>query len=180
MTKTALAAILATSIAVASTLVIAASAARAGDDWDKDWTALTLATNGAWGSAIHALRVTAMMQAMAQCRERAGSSNGCGSHTTTVRGAWAVGYVCGTETFVVTARSYREAQVAAINQEIELRDFERVEIEACRRIIAIAPNGEAASEAMLSEVLPLPQRPCGSQVPTTCIERNAKGPSVVQ
>ena len=90
MTKSTLAAILASTIAAASALHIAAGAARAGgNDWDHDWTALTVSSSGTWGSATHASRTTAMMQAMAECRERAGASDsGCGSHTTTVRGAW--------------------------------------------------------------------------------------------
>ncbi len=153
---------LAATIAAATVLGIAASAAHAtGDDWDKDWTALTVSSGAAWGSATHASRTTAMMQANAQCRERAGAaSGGCGSHTATVRGGWMVAYACGTETFIVTARTFAEAHGAAINQEIELRDFERVEIGDCRRIVAIGPDGKPAPADAWSAVVPLiPEAP---------------------
>ena len=162
MTTSTLAAILASTIAAAFALGIAAGAAQAGgDDWDQDWTALTVSSSGTWGSATHASRTTAMMQAMAQCRERAGASaSGCGSHTTTVRGAWTVAYACDAETFIVTARTFSEAHVAAINQEIELRDFERVEIGACRRIVTIGPDGTPAPAQALSSVVPMiPEAP---------------------
>jgi len=156
MTKSTLAALLATTVAANAVLGLAGSAAHAGgEDWENDWTALTVSSIGSWGSAMHASRTTAMMQAMAQCRERAGASTGCGSHTTTVRGAWTVAYACGAETFVVTARTFQDAHFASINQEIELRDFEGVEIGDCRRIVAIGPDGSPAPEQALSTVWPL-------------------------
>ena len=156
MTNAKLTPIIASAIAAASVFGIASGAAYAGAiDWDRDWTALTISSNGAWGSATHASRTTAMMQAMAQCRERSGGAGGCGSNTTTVRGAWTVAYACGSETFIVTARTYREAHFAAINQEIELRDFERLEIGDCHRVVAIGPDGLPASADALRQVVPL-------------------------
>lgn len=161
MTKSTLAVRLASTIVAASALGITAGNAYAGgQDLDRDWTALTVASNGAWGSATHVSRTTAMVQANAKCRERAGEAAGCGSHTATVRGSWVVACVCGSETFIVTARTFGEAHVAAVNQEIELRDFERVETGDCRRIVAIGPDGTPAGRETLSAVVPLiPEAP---------------------
>ena len=156
MTKFTRTALLASSISASAMLGLTGSIVQAGaEHWDKDWTALTVASNGAWGSATNASRTTAMMEAMTQCRERAGGSSGCGSHTTTVRDAWTVAYACGAETFIVTAHTFREAHFAAINQEIELRDHERIEMGDCRRIVAIGPDGAPAPADALSAVVPL-------------------------
>lgn len=160
MMKVTLAALLTNTMAVATALSLIGRTAVGGEDWDKDWTALTVASNGAWDSARHTSRVTAMTQALTQCRDRAGSSSGCGSLTTTVRGAWSVAYACGTETFIVTATTLREAHLSAINREIELRDFERVDIVDCRQIVAIAPDGAPVSAQIPGAVIPLlPEAP---------------------
>lgn len=156
MMKPSLAALLATTVAANAVLGLAGSAAHAGgEDWDNDWTALTVSSTGAWGSATHASRTAAMMQAMAQCRDRAGASSGCGSHTTTVRGAWTVAYACGAETFVVTGRTFQDAHFASISQAIELREFQQIEIGDCRRIVAIGPDGSPAPEQALIAVVPV-------------------------
>ena len=101
------------------------------------------------------------MGAMTECRENAKvSGSGCGSSITTVRRNWSVAYACGSETFIVTGATLVETRVAAINREIELRDFERMELGECRRLVAIGPDGQPATSAALSEVIPLlPERP---------------------
>jgi hypothetical protein len=143
--------------AAAFTTVLNGGAAfAAGDDWEKDWTALTVSSNGAWGTHTSPNRIEAMIGAMAQCRDRAGvAGSGCGSHIATVRAGWSLAYACGSETFIVTGTTLAEARRAAINREIELREVERVEeIALCSHLVAIGPDGELASSAMLSELLP--------------------------
>ena len=137
------------------------SANAGSGDWDRDWTALTVAHTGAWGTHTSPSRVDAMIGAMAECRERAGvAGSGCGSNIATVRGGWSSAYACGTETYIVTGRTLAETHVAAINREIELREIERIELGECRRLVAIDPTGEPATSAMLSDPMPLiPERP---------------------
>ncbi len=157
MMKSTLTSILATAAAtLVSLTAITGNAHAAGDDWDKDWTALTISSTGAWGTQTSRSRVEAMMGAIILCRENAGATgSGCGAHITTVRAAWSVGYACGSETYISTGATYAEASAAAVNREIELRQVEQIEIGACRRLVAIGPDGKPASQSMLSQVLPV-------------------------
>jgi hypothetical protein len=136
------------------------TAKAASQDWDKDWTALTVSNSGAWGTYTSASRIDAMIGAMAQCRENAGiEGSGCGSRVTTVRAGWSAAYDCGSETFIVTAGTFADARVAAINREIELKQIERIDIGDCRPLVVIGPDGQPASHSVLSQVIPLIPEP---------------------
>jgi hypothetical protein len=157
-------------IAGAATLVAAnaltGSVNASGDDWEKDWTALTISSTGAWGAYTSPSRIEAMIGAMAQCRENAGvAGSGCGSHIATLRGGWSVGFACDSETYISTGSTYAEANAAAIQREIELRQLQQVDIGACRRLVAIGPDGQQASQQMLSEVLPIIPERTGTTAP---------------
>ena len=158
MMKSTLTSILASTAAVVLTSLtaITGDAHASGDDWDKDWTALTVSHTGSWGTHTSPSRVEAMIGAMTQCREKAAvAGSGCGAHITTVRSAWSLAYACGSETFISTGSTYAEANAAAIHREIELVQIERIAIASCRRLVAIGPDGQLASSNMLSEIMPV-------------------------
>jgi len=114
----------------------------AAREWEADWTVLAVGPGGAWGTATHASRTTAIAEAIAACEQAASDGIGrCGGNLVTVRAGWSLAYACGETTFLVTASSLAEARLEAVNYEIELRVSERMSLEPCRLLIAIEPSG---------------------------------------
>ena len=134
----------------------AASHAAAAQTWGADWIALTVAPDGVWGSAIDSSRSAAIATAIGACQRNSGERTGtCGATTVTVRAASSLAFACGDTTILATGASYAEARMTAINQEIELKQIERVELAPCRLLIAIDPDGRPAPTETTSEIMPL-------------------------
>ncbi len=141
---------------VAGVLVVGADPLRAGGRWNENWTALGVGPGGAWGTATVGSRSAAIAAAIAGCENRTSLAAGrCGADYVTARAAWSLAYACGQSTILATGADLADARMAAINREIELKEFERVELEPCRPLVAIDPMGRVADPAMSSEILPL-------------------------
>jgi hypothetical protein len=129
-------------------------------DWDYDWTALTVARNGAWGTASDASVLRAMARAIAACRIMSGpEGNGdCGGEITTVRAAWSLAYACGDQTFIATGVTAADARMAAIDRASELREILGGGLEPCTLLVSVDTDGKPSTLEAKREVLALPNR----------------------
>lgn len=128
----------------------------AGTEWDADWTVLAVGPGGAWGTATHASRSTAIAEAITSCEQAASDGAGrCGGNLVTVRAAWSLAYGCGDTTFLVTASSLAEARLEAVNYEIELRESEQMSLEPCRLLVAIGPAGRPVKATQSHDAVPV-------------------------
>ncbi len=121
--------ILGTACALALTLgaLVAAFAQSASqqpaaiEEWAHDFTVLTLAPDGAWGTATDSRINRAIHLAIGNCKIMSGAVLGCGAYLTTVRGGWSLGIRCGAENIIAADRNLVEAERRVHRREIALR-----------------------------------------------------------
>lgn len=133
----------------------------AGDaDWMMyDVTVLTVASNGAWGTATREHTSAAIAAAIVDCRQRAAgigiTGSDCGARQVYARNGWLLAYACGERMFAVSGRTLPEAHAVAGAQEINWRKMHRLDIPACRLVVTIGPDGKPEVSGVASEVLPV-------------------------
>ncbi|MBX9775183.1 MAG: hypothetical protein K2Y71_12310 [Xanthobacteraceae bacterium] len=109
--------------------------------WAHDFTVLTMAPDGAWGTATDSRINRAIHLAITHCKAMSGMVLGCGSAMTTVRGGWSLGIRCGRENIIVADRSLGEAEQRALRRETELRERYVRDMPPCARVVTVDPNG---------------------------------------
>jgi len=142
-------AILGTACALALTLgtLVAAFAQSASSQppaieaWAHDFTVLTMAPDGAWGTATDPQVNRAIAGAIANCKAMSEMVLGCGAYLTSVRGGWSLGIRCGNESIIVADRHLAEAEQRARRRETELRERYVRDMPSCSRVVTVDPNG---------------------------------------
>jgi hypothetical protein len=109
------------------------------EEWAHDFTVLTMAPDGAWGTATDPRINRAIVFAIENCKAMSGIKLGCGAYMTTVRGGWSLGIRCGGENIIVADRDRVEAERRARKREAELRQL--YVLPPCARIVTVDPNG---------------------------------------
>jgi hypothetical protein len=110
------------------------------------WTILTMAPDGAWGTATEIDTNVAIKNAIANCKKMHKERIGCGYMLTAIQGGWSLAIRCGSENIIVAQRTLADAEKAALNREIELREAYRRDMPACRRLAIVDPHGKIVSE----------------------------------
>jgi hypothetical protein len=113
------------------------------EEWAQDFTALTMAPDGAWGTATDPRVNRAIDLAISNCRSMSKAPLGCGGYLTTVRGGWSLGIRCGRETIITADRVLAEAERRARLREAHLRQLYAAKIPPCVRVVTVDPNGNA-------------------------------------
>ena len=108
---------------------------------DADWTVLTIAPDGAWGTATDTYLNRAIANAIAHCRAASQSTLGCGAIQVSVQRGWALGLRCGRENILGTGATLTEAADRARERELALRKFYQPDMESCRQSVVVAPDG---------------------------------------
>jgi len=119
-----------------------------------DWTVLTIAPDGSWGTSTEGYVNRAIATAVARCRAMSRSALGCGAYQVSVQGGWALGWRCGRETILKTGATLAEATERARKRELELRRFYQPRMEGCRQLVVVAPDGSvkiAQPQAIVSD-----------------------------
>jgi hypothetical protein len=111
------------------------------EEWAHDFTVLTMAPDGAWGTATDPQVNRAIFLAISNCKAMSGMELGCGAYLTTVRGGWSLGIRCGRENIIVADRDLAEAERRARNREAELRERYVPTMPPCARVVTVDPNG---------------------------------------
>jgi hypothetical protein len=128
--------------AVAAALAQSASSQPpAIEEWAHDFTVLTMAPDGAWGTATDSRINRAIHLAIINCKAMTEMELGCGSSMTTVRGGWSLGIRCGNENIIVADRDLAEAEHRARRREAELRERYVRDMPPCARVVTVDPNG---------------------------------------
>jgi hypothetical protein len=129
------------SLAQSNLRPIPPTSAAAGDDWQKDVTVLTIAPDGTWGAATDGSISRAIANAIGDCKSRYQREIGCGYQLTSVRAGWSLGIRSGNQNIIVAARTLVEAEQAAINREVELRQVYVPDMPPCIRVVSVDPQG---------------------------------------
>ena len=104
-------------------------------------TVLTLATDGAWGTATETSIGRAIAFAIRDCKAMSQRMLGCGAMFTTVHAGWSLAVLCGDETIIAAAKARADAERIAIDREIELRKVYRRDMPPCVRVATVNPDG---------------------------------------
>ena len=117
------------------------SIADAADDWDQDWTVVTMARDGSWGAGVDRHLAAANAAAIRECRAVSGGGSDCGADLAAIRDGWIVGLRCDDYRILVTGRDLKDVEVTALNREIDLQQIYAPDLPACRRVLTIDARG---------------------------------------
>ena len=117
------------------------SIAIAAEDWERDWTVVTMAYNGSWGVGIGYPIADAIAAAIRECRAMSSGGNDCGAAFATSRGGWIIGLRCGDHRILATGEDLKEAEATALNREIDLKQLYVPDLPACQRVLTVDPRG---------------------------------------
>jgi hypothetical protein len=109
--------------------------------WAIDFTVLTMAPDGAFGTATDPNINRAIYQAIKKCKAMSIAELGCGGYQTTVRGGWSLGIRCGRDNIIVADRDLAEAERRAQRREVALRTLYVKNLPPCVRVVTVDPNG---------------------------------------
>jgi hypothetical protein len=118
------------------------------EEWAHDFTVLTLAPDGAWGTATDPRINRAIHLAISNCKIMSGAALGCGAYLTTVRGGWSLAIRCGSENITAADRNLAEAERRALRRESELRARYVPGMPPCARVVTVDPNGSVLMPAV--------------------------------
>lgn len=127
-----------------------AAAPAVPDEWQRDWTVVTMAPDGAWGVATDMYMIKALADAVDQCTAKARRNIdyvGCGSHFTTIRAGWTVGLRCGERNIISAEASLGDAEKRANWREYELRRLYDPNMPQCQRVMTVDPAGRVVAPA---------------------------------
>jgi hypothetical protein len=115
------------------------------DEWQRDWTVVTMAPDGAWGVATDMYMIKALAEAVDKCTAMTARNIdyvGCGSHFTTIRSGWTVGLRCGGKNIISAESSLDDAVKRASWREYELRRLYDPDLPRCERVMTVDPAGQ--------------------------------------
>jgi hypothetical protein len=107
----------------------------------EDWTVVTMAPDGAWGSATESSVGQALAKAIANCTAMSGTKIGCGAQFRAIQAGWIVATRCGDRNIVVAERRLADAERAAREREADLREHYAPDLPPCRRVLTVNPRG---------------------------------------
>jgi hypothetical protein len=117
-----------------------ASIAVAAEDWEQDWTVVTMARDGSWGVGIDRYMAGANAMAVRECRARSGGGGDCGAEFAATRGGWIIGLRCDDYRILIAGKELKEAETAAIYREIDLKQLYVPDLPACHRVLTVDPR----------------------------------------
>jgi hypothetical protein len=112
---------------------------------DDQWTVLTLASDGAWGTASDFYIGHAIAFAIRNCRAMSKRPIGCGANFIAMRAGWGVAVLCGNETIIAARKQLADAERAVADREFELRQVSGRDMPPCVRAVTVDPNGSVVA-----------------------------------
>ena len=107
-----------------------------------DWTVVTMAPDGAWGSATEPSVGHALAKAIGNCKAMSGTEIGCGAQFRAIQAGWVLATRCGDRNIVVAERRLADAERAARKRETDLRQLYAPDLPPCRRVLTVDPREE--------------------------------------
>ena len=106
-----------------------------------DWTVVTMAPDGSWGSATELSVGQALARAIDNCKAMSGTKLGCGAQSRAIQGGWVLATRCGGTSILVAERQLADAERAAREREADLREHYARDLPPCRRVLTVNPRG---------------------------------------
>ena len=106
-----------------------------------DWTVVTMAPDGAWGSATEPSVNQALAKTIAYCKGMSGREIGCGAQSRAIKGGWILATRCGDTNILVAEKRLADSERAARQREADLRDHYTRDLPPCRRVLTVNPHG---------------------------------------
>ena len=112
---------------------------------ESEWTVVTLARDGSWGTATSELQSRALASALRKCEAMSDGQSDCGAEVVAVRRGWTLGILCGDHRVLVA-----ETELAAAIRAAQVREFSLLELyggslPACQRVVTVDPEGFASA-----------------------------------
>jgi hypothetical protein len=108
-----------------------------------EWTVVTVARDGSWGSGTSEFYGTALASALRKCEAMSAGQSDCGAEVTAVKSGWTLGILCGDHRILVAATDVMTAILDAQVREVYLRDLYGNGMPACSRVVWVDPQGFA-------------------------------------
>jgi hypothetical protein len=105
-----------------------------------DWTVVTMAPDGAWGSATEPWLGQALAKAIGNCKAMSGREIGCGAQSRAIKGGWVLADRCGDRNIIVAERRLADAERAARRRETDFRQLYAPDMPPCRRVLTVDPR----------------------------------------
>jgi len=106
-----------------------------------DWTVVTMAPDGSWGSATESSSGQALARAIRNCKAMSGTKIGCGAQSAAIQAGWIVATRCGNRNIVVAVLRHADAERTVREQETDLREHYAPNLPPCRRVLTVNPRG---------------------------------------
>jgi len=113
----------------------------AAEDWDHDWTVVTMARDGSWGIGISRHIAGANAAAIRECRAVSSGGSDCGAELAATRGGWIIGLRCDDYRILVAGKDLKETELAVLYREIDLKQLYVPDLPACHRVLTVDPRG---------------------------------------
>jgi hypothetical protein len=110
---------------------------------EAEWTVVTLARDGSWGTATSELQSRALASALRKCEAMSDGQSDCGAEITSVRNGWTLGILCGDHRILVAATDLVTAIKDAQARELYLWELYRGKLPICECIVTVDPQGFA-------------------------------------
>ena len=133
----------------------AALPALAEEDWERDWTVVTMTLDGSWGIGTDQYLNAATAAAVRDCKAKSKGSNDCGAKIATIKKGWILGMLCGDYRILVTGNDREEVEAVAREREFDLKMPYVPDLPACRQVLVVEPVQTAtASQARVPSETP--------------------------
>jgi len=106
-----------------------------------DWTVVTMAPDGSWGSATEPSVNQALAKAIAYCKGMSGREIGCGAQFRAIQAGWVLATRCGDTNILVAEKRLTDGERAARDREADLREHYTPDLPPCRRVLTVNPRG---------------------------------------
>src|SRR5262249_54524465 len=121
---------------------------------ESDWTAVTLARDGSWGTATDPSQAVAIAAAIGNCKSMSLAANDCGSLLSTIRGGLGLPRKYRHHNNFFAGPTLVEAEQAALYREIDLQMFYVPDLPPCLRVLAVDPAGRIVHPSEFSLTFP--------------------------
>jgi hypothetical protein len=126
----------------------AALPALAEEDWERDWTVVTMTLNGSWGIGTDQYLNAATAAAVRDCKAKSNGSNDCGAKIATIKTGWILGMLCGDYRILVTANDREEVETAAREREFDLKMHYVPDLPACGQVLVVQVGEIVSAEGV--------------------------------
>jgi len=136
-------------------LLCAVLPALAEEDWERDWTVVTMTLDGSWGIGTDQYLNAATAAAVRDCKAKSKGFNDCGAKIATIEKGWILGMLCGDYRILVTGNDREEVEAVAREREFDLKMHYVPDLPACRQVLVVEPVQTAtASQARVPSETP--------------------------